>query len=81
MGGLPVVAKTRSMGPQANNHAIEEVIRHGNACMGKPELLKHDFARYLLRRITDEHRIVYKLAQGEVRIASCRYHPTGASPR
>jgi toxin YoeB len=40
----------------------------------KPEPLKHDFASYWSRRITDEHRLVYKLTETEVRIASCRHH-------
>lgn len=25
-------------------------------------------------RVTDEHRLVYKLVDDEVRIAACRYH-------
>lgn len=31
-------------------------------------------AGYWSRRITDEHRLVYKLTPTEVRIAACRYH-------
>ncbi|PZQ27194.1 hypothetical protein D8M20_09160 [Corynebacterium propinquum] len=27
-----------------------------------------------MRRITDEHRLVYKIFGNELRIASCRYH-------
>ncbi|MGH3500970.1 MAG: Txe/YoeB family addiction module toxin [Nocardioidaceae bacterium] len=42
--------------------------------MGKPESLKHDFAGYWSRRITEEHRLVYKVVDDEVRIAACRYH-------
>ncbi|WP_284305966.1 Txe/YoeB family addiction module toxin [Mobilicoccus caccae] len=41
---------------------------------GTPGPLKHDFAGYWSRRITDEHRLVYKVAVDEVRIAACRYH-------
>jgi Txe/YoeB family toxin of toxin-antitoxin system len=29
---------------------------------------------YWSRRITDEHRLVYKISGHEVRIAACRYH-------
>ena len=32
--------------------------------------------RRVLRRITDEHRIVYKIVDDEIRIAACRYHYT-----
>jgi toxin YoeB len=27
-----------------------------------------------LRRITDEHRLAYAIADDEIRIAACRYH-------
>ena len=50
------------------------VFPEGNDGIGKPEALKHDFAGYWSRRITDEHRLVYKIAGDEVRIAACRYH-------
>lgn len=56
------------------NRLIEDAVRNGNAGIGKPEPLKHDFAGYWSRRITDEHRLVYKPADGELRIAACRYH-------
>jgi Txe/YoeB family toxin of toxin-antitoxin system len=29
---------------------------------------------YWSRRITDEHRLVYKIADDDIRIAACRYH-------
>ncbi len=47
---------------------------NGNQGIGKPEALKHDFAGYWSRRITDEQGLVYKIADDEVRIAACRYH-------
>ncbi len=56
------------------NLLIQDVIRNGNEGIGKPEPLKHDFAGYLLRRITDEHRLIYKVTGDGVRIAACRYH-------
>lgn len=56
------------------NLLVDDIVRNGNAGLGKPEPLRHDFAGYWSRRITDEHRLVYKLAEDEVRIASCRYH-------
>ena len=40
---------------------------------GKPEALKHNFAGYWSRRITDEHRLAYKVTDDEIRIAACRY--------
>lgn len=47
---------------------------NGNEGSGKPEPLKHNFAGYCSRRITDEHRLVYKLTGESVRIAACRHH-------
>ncbi len=55
------------------NTLIEDVARNGNEGIGKPEALKHDVAGYWSRRITDEHRLVYKIVSDEVRIAACRY--------
>lgn len=42
--------------------------------VGKPEPLKHGFQGHWSRRITDEHRLIYKFSTEEVRIAACRYH-------
>ncbi len=56
------------------NALLADISRHGNEGIGKPEALKHDFAGYWSRRITDEHRLVYKIEGPEVRIAACRYH-------
>jgi toxin YoeB len=53
---------------------ITDIQRNGNEGIGKPEPLKHGFQGYWSRRITDEHRLVYKLAEDEIRIAACRYH-------
>ena len=39
-----------------------DIARNGNEGIGKPEPLKHGFQGYWSRRITDEHRLVYKIA-------------------
>ena len=56
------------------NDLIKDILRNGNEGIGKPESLKPGFQGYWSRRITDEHRLVYKLAGDEVRVAACRYH-------
>lgn len=56
------------------NLLINDIARNGNEGIGKPEPLKHDFAGYWSRRITDEHRLVYKVTDTDMRIAACRYH-------
>jgi toxin YoeB len=53
---------------------LTDIQRNGNEGIGKPEPLKHGFQGYWSRRITDEHRLVRKVAEGEIRIAACRYH-------
>lgn len=56
------------------NALIQDIARNGNEGNGKPEPLKHGFQGYWSRRITDEHRLVYKIVGSEIRIAQCRYH-------
>ncbi|MEU5284024.1 Txe/YoeB family addiction module toxin [Streptomyces sp. NPDC020755] len=56
------------------NTLLQDIARNGNEGMGKPEPLKHGFQGYWSRRITDEHRLICKVAGDEVRIAACRYH-------
>lgn len=56
------------------NLLIADIQRNCHEGIGKPEPLKHDFAGYWSRRITDEHRLVYKVTDTEIRIAACRYH-------
>ena len=42
--------------------------------MGKPEPLKYEFLRYWSRRITDKHRLVYRVENELLIILSCKYH-------
>ena len=60
------------------NTLIKDIVRNGHEGIGKPEPLKHGFHGYWSRRISDEHRLVYKFVETggdvEVRIAACRYH-------
>ncbi len=56
------------------NKLIKEVQREPFAGIGKPEPLKHALAGYWSRRITDEHRMVYKIEGDSMLIAQLRYH-------
>jgi toxin YoeB len=56
------------------NQLIEDTLRHPFEGIGKPEPLKHELAGYWSRRITDEHRMVYKVVGGELYIVQLRYH-------
>ena len=58
------------------NALLKDIDRNGNTGIGKPEPLKYEFSDYWSRRITDEHRLVYRISddQTQVTIISCRYH-------
>ncbi|WP_234197807.1 MULTISPECIES: Txe/YoeB family addiction module toxin [Pseudacidovorax] len=56
------------------NKLIREIQRAPFAGIGKPEPLKHALAGYWSRRLTDEHRIVYKVEGDALLIAQLRYH-------
>ncbi len=56
------------------NLLIEATRRDPYEGIGKPEALKHALAGYWSRRITDEHRFVYKVRDDELLIAQLRYH-------
>lgn len=42
--------------------------------IGKPERLKGQFSGWYSRRITQEHRLVYKVTSESILVASCKYH-------
>ncbi len=57
------------------NHLIKDVSRDDPFIgIGKPEPLKENFAGLWSRRITDEHRFVYKVEDEQIIVYSCRYH-------
>lgn len=53
---------------------IADILRSPFSGIGKPEPLKHKLAGHWSRRITQEHRLVYRLQMGLLSILSCRYH-------
>jgi len=56
------------------NALIREIQRTPFEGIGKPERLQHALSGYWSRRLTDEHRIVYKVEGDAVLIAQLRYH-------
>ena len=56
------------------NILIKETKRDPFEGIGKPEPLKHALSGYWTRRITDEHRFVYKVTESAIHIAQLRYH-------
>jgi toxin YoeB len=63
---------------QAINDLIRDARRDPFRGLGKPEPLKHALAGWWSRRITGEHRLVYRVyGKGPnqvIEIIQCRYH-------
>jgi toxin YoeB len=59
---------------QRINALIKDVQRTPFEGVGKPEPLKHALSGYWSRRITDELRLDYKVAEDAIQIAQLRYH-------
>ncbi|NOT81115.1 MAG: Txe/YoeB family addiction module toxin [Gallionella sp.] len=55
------------------NKLIQETQREPFAGIGKPEALKHALSGYWSRRITDEHRMVYRVEGNALLIAQLRF--------
>lgn len=53
---------------------IRDVQRSPFTGLGKPEALRHDLTGFWSRRITQEHRLVYKVTEDAIIVASCKYH-------
>jgi toxin YoeB len=56
------------------NTLIKAIQREPFKGIGDPEPLKYHWTGYWSRRITREHRLVYKIQTDELWIAQCRYH-------
>ena len=60
------------------NGLIEECRRHPFKGTGKPEPLSGNLSGWWSRRITSEHRLVYRISGKDeaqaLEIAQCRYH-------
>ena len=56
------------------NQLIRDIQRDPFDGLGKPEGLKNDLSGFWSRRISSEHRLVYRIDDGELVIAQCRGH-------
>jgi toxin YoeB len=56
------------------NLLIKDTMRDPYRGIGKPEPLRHGFQGYWSRRITGEHRFVYRVSGSELWIAQLRFH-------
>lgn len=53
---------------------INDIERTPFEGLGKPEPLKYDFSGWWSRKITSEHRLIYKIQSDDIIIAGLRYH-------
>lgn len=56
------------------NALIKDIERNGNSGIGKPEPLKGDLAGFWSRRIDECNRLVYRISDDILEVASCRDH-------
>jgi len=56
------------------NALLKDAKRDPFKGIGKPEPLRGALSGWWSRRITEEHRMVYKAAGGDLLIAQLRYH-------
>jgi len=56
------------------NDLLKEIARNPHEGIGKPEPLKHALSGYWSRRITDEHRLIYKVDGAVIKVVQARYH-------
>ena len=60
------------------NELLRDTVRSPFKGIGKPEPLRENWSGWWSRRISGEHRLVYRIiGQGEeqrIEIAQCRYH-------
>ena len=59
---------------QRLNGLIKECARTPFQGTGKPEPLRGDLSGWWSRRMTQEHRLVYRVEGDDLLIAQCRYH-------
>ncbi len=54
---------------------LKDILRNPFTGLGKPEPLKHGkYSGYWSRRITKEHRLVYRVTDSQIIIVSCKNH-------
>lgn len=56
------------------NTIIRECQRTPFTGIGKPEPLRGPLSGWWSRRLTHEHRLVYRVSEDRLLIAQCRYH-------
>lgn len=56
------------------NQLLQNISRNGYDGIGKPEALKGDFSGWWSRRIDEKNRLIYRIREGQLKIAQCQSH-------
>jgi len=56
------------------NNLVKDISRNPYSGPGKAEPLKYKYQGLWSRRITEEHRLIYRVVDDEIHIAKCRFH-------
>jgi toxin YoeB len=56
------------------NRVLDDCLRHPHEGLGQPERLRGDLSGHWSRRITQEHRMVYRVDSDDLVIVQLRYH-------
>ena len=56
------------------NEVIRDALRNPFAGIGKPEPLRGNLKGWWSRRITQEHRLVYRIENDTLIVMQCRFH-------
>ena len=59
---------------QRISNLLKNIKEHPFFGIGKPEPLRYNLSGFWSRRITNEHRLVYKVEGEVVVVISCRFH-------
>ncbi len=56
------------------NELVKECLRTPTEGKGNPEMLRHNFSGYWSRRISEEHRLIYKIGEDRITVIQCKFH-------
>jgi toxin YoeB len=56
------------------NELLKDISRNPYEGIGKPELLRFNYAGFWSGRIDEEHRLIYRVVDDEIQIVKCRFH-------
>lgn len=56
------------------NNLLKDIERNPFDGVGKPEPLRNELSGYWSRRITEKHRLIYKVHEDKIYIIGCKGH-------